>query len=138
MLGESMHARPDGVAVADCWPSIASAVRIGASHDLDIGQSVMRLLVAAGSAMALPSASVAFKSLDFKRLAFKGLAFESGAATFLTQAATQNGVIRSEGLAIDFDTALRACREIHVACSPVIALQQEDERDGHGIGLRAS
>jgi hypothetical protein len=37
-------------------------------------------------------------------------------------------VILSEGVATDFDTALCACRAAHAACSPDIALQQEDER----------
>jgi hypothetical protein len=101
MLGESMHAHPDGV--ADHRPSIASAVCIGASHDLDIGQSVMRLPVAARLAMTRP------------------------------RAAKQTDVIRSEGLATDFDTARRACRDIYPACGPRIALQQEDERGAQGI-----
>ena len=102
-----MQARADGIAAADHRPSIASAVCIGAFHDLDIGQSVMRLLLAA------------------RRL-------------FCIRAVTQNGVIHSEDLATDYDTALRACRDIHVACHPGIALQQEDERGAHGIGLQAS
>ena len=67
MLGESMHARPDGV--ADHRPSIASAVGIGASHDFDIDRSVMRLLVAARLAMSV--------GLAFKRVAFKWFAFKS-------------------------------------------------------------
>jgi hypothetical protein len=50
----------------------------------------------------------------------------------------QNDVVHSEGLATDFDTALRACRDIHAACSPCIALQQEDERRAQGFVLRAS
>jgi hypothetical protein len=41
-------------------------------------------------------------------------------------------------LATDFDTALRACRDIHAAWSPRIALQQEDERRAQGFALRAS
>jgi hypothetical protein len=36
--------------VADCRRLIAPGVSIGASHDFEIGQSVMRLLVAAGFA----------------------------------------------------------------------------------------
>src|ERR1700741_2936551 len=62
MLGESMHARSDGVAVAGHRQSTAPAVCIDASHDLEIGQCVMRLrlLVAAGLAMTLLSASLAF------------------------------------------------------------------------------
>jgi hypothetical protein len=67
MLGESMHARPDGIAVADHWPSIASAVCSGAIHDLDIGQSVMRLLVAR-LAMTRLSAGLAFDSSAAARL----------------------------------------------------------------------
>jgi hypothetical protein len=118
-----------------------SVASLGASHDLDIGRSVMRLLVAEGFAMTRPSAMHAFKSLKpcFQTACFQRACLRVRRGNFSdTQAATQNGIIRSEGLAIDFDTALRACRCIHVACSPGIALQQEDERDGHGIGLRAS
>jgi hypothetical protein len=66
MLGESMHARPDGV--ADHRPSIASAAGIGAFHDLDINRSVMWLLVAARLAMTRLSAGVV------QRLAFKSSA----------------------------------------------------------------
>jgi hypothetical protein len=63
MLGESMHARPDGV--ADHRPSIASAVGIGASHDFDIDRSVMRRLVAARLAMTRLSAGASFQRLAF-------------------------------------------------------------------------
>jgi hypothetical protein len=69
MLGEGMHARPDGTAAAYHRPSIASADC--ASHDLDIGQSVMRLLVAVRLAITRLSAGVSFKRLARKRLAFK-------------------------------------------------------------------
>ncbi|MCP3446576.1 hypothetical protein [Bradyrhizobium sp. CCGUVB14] len=68
MLGEGMHACPDGVAAANHRPSIASAVCIGAFHDLDIDRSVMRLLVAAGVAIARPRPSFAFKSGAAARL----------------------------------------------------------------------
>jgi hypothetical protein len=53
-------------------------------------------------------------------------------------------VIRSEGLATDFDTLLRACRWCHAAANPAassnqaIALQHEDERGAHGVALQAS
>lgn len=53
-------------------------------------------------------------------------------------------VIRSEGLATDFDTLLRACRDCHAASShaaassQAAALQQEDERGTQGIALQAS
>lgn len=100
-----MHARPDGLAVADHRPSIAPAVCIGASHDLDIGQSVMRLLIAARLAMTRP------------------------------RVATQNDVIRSEGLATDFETS---AARLHPPCSPRIALQQEDERGARSIAVQAS
>ncbi|WP_246207602.1 hypothetical protein [Bradyrhizobium rifense] len=66
MLGKSMRAHPDGVAVGHHRPLIPSAVHIGASHDLDIGQSFMRLLVAARLATAQLSAGVSFKRLAFK------------------------------------------------------------------------
>ncbi|MCK1392911.1 hypothetical protein [Bradyrhizobium sp. 1] len=68
MLGESMHAHPDGsmVAVAESPPSIAPAVCIDAAHDLEINQCAtrLRLLVAAGFAMTLLSASLAFDWWD--------------------------------------------------------------------------
>lgn len=62
MLGESMHARPDSVAAADGRPSAAPAVCIDSSHDLEVGQCVagLRLLVAAGFAVTLFSAGLAF------------------------------------------------------------------------------
>jgi hypothetical protein len=48
-------------------------------------------------------------------------------------------VIRSEGLATDFDTLLRACRDCHAAASRLgTALQQEDERGEPGIAVQAS
>jgi hypothetical protein len=47
-------------------------------------------------------------------------------------------VIRSEGLATDFDTLLRACRDCHAASSPATALQQEDERGTQGFAVQAS
>jgi hypothetical protein len=52
----------------------------------------------------------------------------------------QNGriVIRLEGLATDFDTLLRACRDCHAASSPATALQQEDERGTQGFAVQAS
>jgi len=43
-------------------------------------------------------------------------------------APTDRIVIRMEGLATDFDTVLRACRDFHAASNPGTALQQEDER----------
>jgi hypothetical protein len=63
-----MHAHPDGAALvaADNSQSAASAVCIDASHDLEIGQCAtrLRLLVAAGFAMTLLSASLAFDWWD--------------------------------------------------------------------------
>ncbi len=47
-------------------------------------------------------------------------------------------VIRSEGLAADFDTLLRACRDCHAASSPRAALQQEDERGVQGFAVQGS
>lgn len=64
MLGESMHAETEGLALAvpDGAQSAGPAVCIDASHDLEIGQCAtrLRLLVAAGFAMMLISASLAF------------------------------------------------------------------------------
>lgn len=230
MLGESMHACPDGVAIACNRQSLAPAVRIDASHDLEIGRCVtrLRLLVAAGFAMTLLSASLAFKS----SLAFDGwgdvgaydttigylgvalfgpitswliwmLPTERGPVVIVTPygvrdlrignefllwdsiadvsveecrghkvivltptpalqrqlscirslaRGTPNDriVIRSEGLATDFDTLLRACRDCHAASSQAAAscqsaassqataLQQEDERGTQAIALQAS
>ena len=56
------------------------------------------------------------------------------------QADWQNGriVIRSDGLATDFETLLRACRDCHAASTPRTALQQEDERDTQGFAVQAS
>ena len=47
-------------------------------------------------------------------------------------------VIRSEGLATDFETMLRACRDAHAAGTPRTALQQEDERVTQGFAVQAS
>jgi hypothetical protein len=47
-------------------------------------------------------------------------------------------VIRSEGLATDFETLLRACRDCHAASRPRTALQQEDERGTQGFAAQAS
>lgn len=41
-------------------------------------------------------------------------------------------VIRTEGLAADFETVLRACRDAHAASTARTALQQEDERGAPG------
>lgn len=74
MLGGSMHAHPEGLAlaVADGSQSPAPAASIDASPDLEIGQSVtrLRLLVAAGFAMTLLSASLVSASLVSPSLAF--------------------------------------------------------------------
>jgi hypothetical protein len=45
-------------------------------------------------------------------------------------------LIRSEGLATDFDTLLRACRDCHAVSHPRIALQQEDERGAQGSAVQ--
>ncbi|CUT13815.1 hypothetical protein BF49_4895 [Bradyrhizobium sp.] len=47
-------------------------------------------------------------------------------------------VIRSDGLATDFDTLLRACRDCQAAGGPRTALQQEDERGTQGFAVQAS
>ena len=44
-------------------------------------------------------------------------------------------VIRTEGLATDFETLLRACRDCHAASAPRTALQQEDERGTQGFAV---
>jgi hypothetical protein len=218
MLGESMHAHPDGVAVAGSRKSIASAVSIDASHDLEISPCVMRLrlLVGAGFVMTLLSASLVFKSsLGFDgwggigaydtAMGYLGVALFGPVTTWLVwMLPTERGpvvivtpygirdlrignefllwesiadvsaeecrghkvivltptpalqrqlsciraaargaqseriMIRSDGLATDFDTLLRACRDCHAASSMRTALQQEDERGTQGIALQAS
>jgi hypothetical protein len=66
MLGESMHAIPDGaaLAVADNSHSAAAAMGIDAFHDLEIGQCAtrLRLLVAVSFAMTLLCASLVLNS----------------------------------------------------------------------------
>ncbi|WP_271571912.1 hypothetical protein [Bradyrhizobium sp. CCBAU 11386] len=68
MLGESMHAHPDGppLAVAGGPQSVAPAVSIDAAHDLETNPcaTYLRLLVASGFAMTLLSASLAFDWWD--------------------------------------------------------------------------
>lgn len=222
MLGESMHTRPDGVAVADGRPSISPATCIDSFHDLEVGQcgTRLRLLVAASFAVTLFSASLAFEwwggfaahdtTIGYLGVALFGpvtawliwmLPAERGPVVIVTpfgirdlrignefllwesiadvsvedrrgrkvivltptpalqqqlssiRAAAPGAqherqderiILRAEGLATDFDTLLRACRDCHVAANPAaasnqaIALQQEDERGTHGIALQAS
>ena len=224
MLGESMHAAPDGIAIADSRSVMGSAALIDASHDLEIGQCVtrLRLLVAAGFAMTLLSATLVFKSslvfdwwgdiapyettIGYLGVTLFGpvtawliwmLPTERGPVVIVTlfgirdlrignefllwdsiadvsaeecrghkvivltptsglqqqlsfiRAASRGAqsariVIRPEGLATDFDTLLRACRDCHAAShqsassSQAAALQQEDEQRVQGIALQAS
>lgn len=213
-----MHTRPDGFAIADSRQSIASAICIDSSHDLEIGPCVtrQRLLVAAGFAATLFSASLAFHwwgdiAANDTMMGYLGVALfgpvtgwliwmlpaERGPVVIVTlfgirdlrignefllwdsiadvsaeecrgrkvivltptpalqqqlayiRAGTRNArneriVIRPEGLATDFDTLLRACRDCHAASSKAAAshqataLQQEDERGTQGIALQAS
>ncbi|MGX1320312.1 hypothetical protein AB7M17_003765 [Bradyrhizobium sp. USDA 377] len=218
MLGESMQAHPDGPpsAVADSPQSVAPTVRIDASHDLEIKQCTMRLrlLVAAGFAMTLFSASLAFDwwdSLgDYDTLAgYAGVAVfglitvrliwllpgERGPVVIVTpygirdlrignefllwesiaeistedrrghrmivltptpalqrqlscirgrSRATSRGaqddriVISTEGLATDFDTLLRACRECHAASDACTALRRDRDQGTQGSGAQGS
>jgi hypothetical protein len=68
MLGESMHVHPErlALAVADGSQSVAPAVCTDAAHDLEINRCAtrLRLQVAAGFAMTLLSASLAFQWWD--------------------------------------------------------------------------
>ena len=206
-----MHADKKGLVVADSQPSVAS-VSIDAMRDLEIGRCVtqLRLLVAAGFAMTLLSASLAFGWWDgpggydtmvgYAGVVVFGLVTswliwmlpaERGAVVVVTpygirdlrignefllwesiaeisaeesrghkaivltpspdlqrQLSTiptlarraQDGriVIRSEGLATDFDTLLRACRDFHAGTSARTALQQEDERGPQGFAAQVS
>jgi hypothetical protein len=213
-----MHARPDGVPIADGRQSVAASVCTDASSDVEIGHCAtrLRLLVAAGFAMTLLSASLAFEWWDDigsydTTMGYLGVALfgpitawliwmlpaERGPVVIITPygirdlrigneflpwdsiadvsaeecrgqkailltptpalqrqlagirsaaRGTQHDriVIRSRGLATDFDTLLRACRDCHAAGSPpaasiqAIALQQEDERGASGIALQPS
>jgi hypothetical protein len=218
MLGESMHAHHDGLALAvtDSPQSVMSAGCVDASHDLEIGPCTtqLRLLVVAGFAMTLLSATLALDwwnalgdydttvgyagvvvfALTTSRLIWM-LPSERGPVVIVTpygirdlrignefllwdsiaeisveecrgrkmivltptpalqrqlctirgltrcaQDDRRNGriVIRSEGLATDFDTLLRACRDCHTAGGPRTALQQEDERSTQGFAVQAS
>jgi hypothetical protein len=47
-------------------------------------------------------------------------------------------LIRSDGLATDFDTLLHACRDCHAAGGPRTALQQEDERRTQGFAAQTT
>ena len=207
-----MHARHDGVAIADGRQSIQPAFCVDSSHDLEIGQCVtrLRLLVAAGFALTLLSASLAFdwwgeiasydRTIGYVGVALLGpvtarliwmLPAERGPVVIVTlygirdlrignefllwdsiadvsveecrghkaivltptpglqqqlsfiHAATRGArneriIIRPDGLATDFDTLLRACRDCHAARNPGTALQQENERCSQGIALQAS
>ena len=226
-----MHAHHDSLvlAVADSPPSVASAIGIDTSHDLEIGPCTtqLRLLVAAGFAMTLLSATLAFDwwdgfwgdgvgdhdtTIGYAGVALFGLITsrliwmlpaERGPVVIVTpygirdlrignefllwdsiaeisaeecrghkmivltptpalqrqlgairgparraqndrQDHRQNSgvVIRAEGLATDFETLLRACRDCHAASSQRAALQHEDERrtqDGaQGFAVQAS
>ncbi|WP_339035299.1 STM3941 family protein [Bradyrhizobium symbiodeficiens] len=209
MLGKSMHAHPEGLAfaVADSQQSAASAITIDASRDLEISPCTtsLRLLVAAGFAMTLLSAALAFDWWDGLGdydtiIGFAGvvvfalmtirliwmLPAERGAVVVVTPygirdlrignefllwdsiaeisaeesrghhiivltptpalrrqlrcipdlarcAQNDRIVIPSEGLATDFETLLRACRDCHAASGLRAALQQEeDERRPRG------
>lgn len=214
MLGEGMHAHPSrlGLTVADRSQSAAPTLSIDASHDLEINPRTtqLRLLVTAGFAMTLVSASLAFGWWDglggydamvgYAGVVLFGLATmrliwllpaDRGPVVIVTlygirdlrignefllwdsiaeiSAAGRGGhkaivltptpalqrqlctiralsrcaqndriVIRSEGLATDFETLLRACRDCHAASCSRTALQQEDERRTPGIALQAS
>lgn len=215
MLGESMHVQNDGVAFAvpNGPPPDAPAGCVDAFHDLEISPCTtsLRLLVAAGFAMTLLSASLAFDWWDGlgeydTMVGFAGvlvfalmtirliwmLPTERGAVVVVTPygirdlrigneflpwdsiaeisaeecgghniivltptpglqrqlcsirnlaSCARDGriVIRSEGLAADFDTLLRACRDCHNAAgNPSTALQQEDERGAQGFAVQAS
>lgn len=210
MLGESMHAHPDGV--ADSPQSVAPAVCIDATHDLEIGQCVtrLRLLVAAGFAMTLFSASLAFDWWDGisgydTAMGYAGVAVfgpvtcwliwmlpgERGPVVIVTpygirdlrvgnefllwdsiadvsaedyrghkvivltptpallrqlsciraaSRATQADriVIQPEGLATDFDTLLRACRDCHAASDSRTALRRDRDHGAQSLAAQAS
>ncbi|MBR0784452.1 STM3941 family protein [Bradyrhizobium iriomotense] len=220
MLGESMQAHPDGPpsAVSDSPQSVAPTARVDASHDLEVNQCAtrLRLLVAAGFAMMLFSASLAFDWWDSlgdydTAVGYAGVAVfglitgwliwllpgERGPVVIVTpygirdlrignefllwesiaeistedrrghrmivltptpalqqqlscirgrSRATPRGaqqdqiVISSEGLATDFDTLQRACRDCHAASDARTALRRDrDQGSGaQGLAVQAS
>ena len=205
-----MHAHPDGV--ADNPQSVVPAVCIDATHDLEIGQCVtrLRLLVAAGFAMTLFSASLAFDWWDGisgydTAMGYAGVAVfgpvtcwliwmlpgERGPVVIVTpygirdlrvgnefllwdsiadvsaedyrghkvivltptpallrqlsciraaSRATQADriVIQPEGLATDFDTLLRACRDCHAASDSRTALRRDRDHGAQSLAAQAS
>ncbi|MBR0972686.1 MULTISPECIES: STM3941 family protein [Bradyrhizobium] len=214
MLGVSMHAHHDRLtlAIAESPPSTAATPCVDASPDLEIGPCTvqLRLLIAAGFAMTLLSATLAFDWWDGLG-DYDTVAGSAGVAVFAlltirliwmlpaergpvvvvtpygirdlrignefllwdsiarisaeerrgrkmivltptpalqrqlrsirTLARSAQGdriVIRTEDLATDFDTLLRACRDCHAARAPRTALQQEDERGAQGFAVQAS
>ena len=200
-----MHAHHEGLAFA-VPDGQRSAPSIDSSRDLEICRCVtqLRVLVAAGFAMTLLSASLAFDwwdgfgdydtTLGYAGVALFGLVTcrliwmlpaERGAVVVVTPygirdlrigneflpwdsiaeisaeesrgrntivltptpalqqqiraipdlarcARNDRIVIPSEGLATDFDTLLRACRDCHAASIARAAMQQEDERGTQG------
>ena len=214
MLGESMHAHTEGLAfaAADRSQPVVPTAGIEASRDLEISLCTthLRLLVAAGFAMTLFSASLAFDWWDglgdydtivgYAGVALFGLVTirliwllpaERGAVVIVTPygirdlrignefllwdsiaeisaeecrghkmivltptpalrrqlctiralarcAQNDRIVIDADGLATDFETLLRACRDYHAAGGPRTALQQEDERGAQGFAVEAS
>jgi len=208
-----MHAHPDRIALAaDNSQSVAPSLSIDASHDLEIGQcaSHLRLLVVAGFAMTLLSASIAFDwwggvgtyvpAMGYAGVAVFGpvtcwliwmLPSGRGAVVIVTQygirdlrlgnefllwdsitdvsaeecrgrkvivltptpglqrqltwiRASSRGaqadriVIRSEGLATDFDTLLRACRDCHAARDSRTALRRDSDPGAQSLAAQAS
>ncbi|MDA9404931.1 STM3941 family protein [Bradyrhizobium sp. CCBAU 45389] len=218
MLGESMHLHPDGSpsAVSDSPQSVAPTVRVDAPHDLEINQCATRsrLLVAAGFAMMLFSASLAFDWWDSlgdydTTVGYAGVAVfglitgwliwllpgERGPVVIVTpfgirdlrignefllwesiaeisteerrghrmivltptpalqrqlccirgrsRAASRGAqddriVISTEGLATDFDTLLRACRECHAASDAHAALRRDRDQGTQDAGAQGS
>jgi hypothetical protein len=211
MLGESMQLRPEGLALAAA-DGAQPAMCIDASHDLEIGQCVtrLRLLVAAGFALTLFSASLAFDWWDGlggydtmlgyagvvvfglvtcwliwmlpsergpvvivtpygirdRRIGNEFLLWESIAEVSAVEcrghkvivltptpalqrqlsciraasraAPADRVVIRPEGLATDFDTLLRACRDCHAASDSRTALRRERDHGPQSLAARRS
>ena len=210
-----MQTHPGGVALATGQSqSVAPGLSIDASHDLEIGQCAsrlrLRLLVAAGFAMTLLSASLAFDwwgdvgaydtAMGYAGVAVFGpvtgwliwmLPSRQGAVVIVTAdgirdlrignefmlwdsiadvsteesrgrkvivltptpglqrqlacirassrgAQTDRVVIRSEGLATDFDTLLRACRDCHAAASSRTALRRDSDPSAQSLAAQAS
>ena len=137
-----MQAQTDGFAFARAnGPApFGATADVDTSHDLEVCPCTtsLRLLVAAGFSIAKISAEQCRGHKTIVLTPTPALLRQLHSIRDLARCAENDRiVIRSEGLAADFATLLRACRDAHAAGTPRTALQQEDER-GARAALEAS